>query len=211
MFMNSEMVARSDPQLFSLNCCFGCNDTNFKNLSAVARHLSHHHPERSDFPVLTEPYISDLTASTTIGHHVVKELDFLIFMKLKMVSFAGRAVPAFKRVNLKIACPPGAFYSIMLAADLRARWTPSGNLIVQNAKGDTLKSLLGTSCLEREFTSYRAKIDANSFINMRLVANLAKDRDNHARKETYWLKIGVVVRSERRRLPPFAEMTRVML
>ena len=209
--MGYDLVTRSDPQLISLTCCFGCVDKEFKTFSAVENHLSRHHPERSDFPLLKIPYDADVSGSTAIGHHVLREMHFLIFEKLKMVSFAGRAVPAFKRVNLRIACPPGAFYHILMSAELQARWTASGNLIVDNATGETLKKLTSRPCLDRQFISYKASIDPSKEIKMRLVAKLANDNDGIGRNEIYWLKVGLIVHSQRQRQPCAANMLRVML
>ena len=209
--MMNEVIARSDPQIHALTCCFGCNDKTFKNLSAVSRHLSSCHADRFDFPVLKLPYDDDVTGSTAIGQHVLKEIDFLIFMKLKLISFSGRAVPAFKRIHLKIACPPGAFYFILQSASVKARWTAAGNLIVDHATGETIKNLLGTISLEREFISYKAIIDPLAEIKMRLVASMAKDRHGNGRKELYFLKICLIARSQRRRAPMNASFSRVML
>ena len=85
--MMNEVIARSDPQIHALTCCFGCNDKTFKILSAVSRHLSSCHADRFDFPVLKLPYDDDVTGSTAIGQHVLKEIDFLILMKFKLISF----------------------------------------------------------------------------------------------------------------------------
>ena len=195
--MDSRVVIRSDPQLQTLTCMFGCNDVIHRNVSAVARHLFRHHPERADFPLLKMPYDADRDGSIKVAQHVLNEIDCQIFLKLKLGSAVK--IPAFKKINIKVMCPPGAFYSIIQSFDLQARWTPAGNVLIQNVTGNTIARMVGASGLQREFPSFKAVVDLNQTVKLRLMATLVKDHTSVIRREIFWLKFGFVARTVRRR------------
>ena len=71
----------------------------------------------------------------------------------------SQKIPAFKKINIKLFCPPGAFYSIFEYFGLKARWTAAGNLLVENVNGETIAKMVGANSLERTFATFRAVVD----------------------------------------------------
>jgi hypothetical protein len=186
-------VARSDPQLHTLTCMF-CEAVT-KSPAALARHLHREHPHRFDFPVLFFGRTEDPAGSAAMATLVLKEIDVLLFQRLRMQSGQGRMVPAFKRIAIKVNCPPGAFDCIVQSFSLRPSWRPSGSLIVDGVTGATIMGMLGTSCLERQFPTYKAVIEQADSVKMKLVADVLKDHLGILRRETYYLKLCLVCRS----------------
>jgi hypothetical protein len=187
-------VSRCDPQLHTLSCMF-C-DSGLKSLAAVARHLHREHPERSDFPVLFFGRVADPVGSAAMANLVLQEIDILLFNRLKMKSVQGRLVSAFKRVSISVVCPPGAFDSIVQSFDLRPRWTPSGMLIIDGATGQTIKRMIGPNCLERSFPTYKAVVADTDPVKMKWKAKVAKDHQNISRRETYYLVLSLICKSQ---------------
>ena len=95
--------------------------------------------------------------------------------------------------------PQGAFYSIIQSFDLQERWTPAGNVLIQNVTGNTIARMVGASGLQREFPSFKAVVDLNQTVKLRLMATLVKDHTSVIRREILWLKFGFVARTVRRR------------
>ena len=133
-----EEEIQQDPQLLTLACMF-CEAVQNSTV-ALARHLNREHSDRSDFPVLFFGRVDDPVGSSIIAKHVLEEIDLLLFTRLKMKSVQGRMVSAFKRIFIKVVCPPGAFDSIVQSFSLKPRWTPSGMLI-----------MIGANSLQRDF------------------------------------------------------------
>jgi hypothetical protein len=193
-------VARFDPQLHTLSCMF-C-DQQLRSLAAVARHLNREHQQRSDFPVLFYGRIEDPVGSAAMAKLVLQEIDVLLFNSLKMKCVQGRMVSAFKRISIKVLCPPGAFDSIVQSFNLNPRWTPSGMLIIDGATGETIKRLIGPHCLERSFPTYKAAVGPDDLVKMKWVAKLVKDHLGICRRESYYLKLSLICQSQTTRRAP---------
>jgi hypothetical protein len=187
-------VSRCDPQLHTLSCMF-CDSVQ-KSPAAVARHLHREHPERSDFPVLFFGRVSDPAGSAAMAKLVLQEIDILLFNRLKMKSVQGRLVSAFKRISINVICPPGAFDSIVQSFELKPRWTPSGMLIVDGATGAIIKRMIGQNCLERSFPTYKAVVTDTDPIKMKWKAKVAKDHQNISLRETYYLVLSLICKSQ---------------
>jgi hypothetical protein len=186
-------VSPIDPQLATLSCMF-CG-TQLRNACAVARHIQRQHPNRSDFPVLFFGRVEDPVGSAAMAKLVLKQVDMLLYNGLKIRSIPGRMITAFKRINIKVLCPPGAFDSIVQSFDLKPRWTSSGSLIIDHATGRTIRSMLGPNCLERPFPNYKAVVDEADPVKMKWGAIIMKDHLGIGRREASYLKINLICKS----------------
>ena len=119
------------------------------------------------------------------------------FWKLENDFFCWASGTSFQKSQSTNCLPSWSVLPYSLSADLKARWTASGNLIFDNGTGYILKNLIGRRSLEINLTSYRASSDPTKEIKMRLVSKLAKDDDGQGRNEIYWLKIGLILQSHR--------------
>jgi hypothetical protein len=186
-------VVRRDPQLNTLSCMF-C-ETVLRSTAAVARHLHRLHPDRSDFPVLFFGRAADPVGSAATAKLILQEIDLLLFTGLKMKSLPGRMVTAFKRISIKVLCPPGAFDSIVQSFDLKPRWTATGTLVIDDATGVTIKSMIGPDCMERPFPTYTAVVEERDPVKMKWIAMISKDHQGICRRESYYLRIRLICRS----------------
>ena len=108
---SSDVAISVDPQLNSLNCLF-CNSV-LKSASSIAMHFRRIHGERLDFPVLLRGRFEDAVGSATVAKLVLKEIDFLLFNRMKMRSVQRRMITGFKKISLFVICPQGAFDSMV--------------------------------------------------------------------------------------------------
>ena len=111
---------------------------NWKRITSTAvreslKHIHQQHQDRFDFPVLFYGRAEDPVGAAAMAKLALQEIDILLFKGLKMKSASGRMVTAFKRIAIKVLCPPGAFDAIVQSFGLRPRWRPSGNLVVDGA------------------------------------------------------------------------------
>jgi hypothetical protein len=183
-----------DPQLLTLSCMF-CEAVQTSTV-ALARHLNREHPDRSDFPILFFGRVDDPVGSSIIARRVLEEIDLMLFARLKMKSVQGRMVSAFKRILIKVVCPPGAFDSIVQSFSLKPRWTPSGMLIIDGATGATISSMIGANSLQRDFGTFKAVIDPNDTIRFTWMAQPIKDHQGVRRRGAYYLKLRLACRSQ---------------
>jgi hypothetical protein len=187
-------VVAFDPQVHTLSCMF-CQAVQ-KSPAALALHLSRIHSNRSDFPVLFFGRVEDPTGSAAIAKHVLQQIDQQLFVRMKMKAGRGRSVSAFQRVTINILCRPGASDSIVQSFNFKPQWTPSGMLIVDGANGDTIRTLLGPNCLERDFGSYKSIIDPADSIKFVWAPRVIKDHLNIRRREVYFLKLRLNCKSQ---------------
>jgi hypothetical protein len=158
-------------------------DTVLKSTAAVARHLHRQHPDRSDFPVLFLGRAADPTGSAAMAKLVLQEIDLQLYHGMKPKSLPARMVRAFKRLSIKVLCPPGAFDSIVLSFNLKPRWTASGMLVIDDITGCTVKSMIGPDCLERAFPTYTAVVEENDPVKMKWKATVNKDPQGICRRD----------------------------
>lgn len=189
-----ESLVRRDPQLHTLQCLF-CQHMS-KSRAALAKHLHRMHPNRCDFPVFIQGRSENCLESQSIAGFVLQEIDILLFKQLKMKSFQGRMVAAFKKINLAVICPPGAMEVIIQSFHINPRWTPSGTLIFDGATGQTIQRMIGENCLQRQFTSYKSRIDESEPVKMKWMAQVEKDHTGIIRRETYFFKLSVICKSQ---------------
>ena len=127
---------------------------------------------------------------------VLQEINLLLYNGLKMKSLTGRMVTAYKRLSIKVLCPAGAFDSIVQSFNLKPRWTATGILVIDDATGGTVKSMIGPNCWKRAFPTYTSVIEETDPVKMKWMVTISRDHQGICRRESHYIQIRLICRSQ---------------